>query len=489
MKYLKNKDIYKFKYTNNIKSFCVIQKIAEKLGVNKYTTTPEIKEKYQKFSYEGDVLPGLYQFTKSFPSLTPKLSKASFLKKKDFYLPSRTDEVIGKLLAIKEYLITKLEFTDKQATEALFLCPNISDTEINVAIKNIDFIKSIYKNQTKDIIIQYPNVLMAKPQNYNKILTIIESYVKHEGVKQEEILELIKSNPLLFAISESKLLKFLNVLNNHLLSAKKTSQSNINKAIFKREVDKDDIHKIKILGEKINQPVTLPVEEEVLKLKLFEFIKTNPYMFFTSTDNLEMMFKVFKEKLGVDSHLAFYLIVRCPDILYLNTHNLFEKKIDLLLKLDMDRFQVKHLIKHYPFMLVKSFSSYIKKYSFIKNDCGYKLNGDLDIYPLILIFDFNTEILPKLTILKKIEDFQNTVKSGLTRISDNDQKNKYFNSRLISVSRAFSLTKEKFCEEVNINLEEYDALIGQEDNNKSDLLFPNLQERDILFHYSKFKHV
>ena len=156
----------------------------------------------------------------------------------------------------------------------------------------------------------------------------------------------------------------------------------------------------------------------------------------------------------------------------------------------MDSLTIKQFIKHYPFILTKSFYSFIRKYEFLTGPCKYKLNGDLEIYPLIFIFDFYKEIFPKLTILTDVkiakEEKEKSERIGQVTLSEKTLI--YMNYKLISVNQAFSLTKEEFCTEVGIPVSVYDELSVSKWGEKEKPDFPVVNERDLLFFYSKYTY-
>ena len=146
---------------------------------------------------------------------------------------------------------------------------------------------------------------------------------------------------------------------------------------------------------------------------------------------------------------TFELVKQYPDILISNRYSILEKKLELFTDLNLNKSTIKNLIKRYPFILLKSYNSFVRKILYF-NDLGMKIES-IDIYPIIFLFNLETDIKPRCEIMKKY-------------------------NKWIPFKEAFSLTPEQFAERMGVNNSEYD-------NNSSPSL---LNERDIFFRYSKY---
>lgn len=494
-----NKKIFNIKantlYSYTYKSISNFQVIANKFNLNQIGTTKSVIDRYDDFSYETEIQPTYYKYSKVFPRLSDFNLKVAFVKKHDFFLPSKNDHFIQTLTEIKNYLSENTNLTDAEITEIVFCCPKVAEEYAPQVVKNLkylfEFLNVNPKKNDLKILKDYPSLLLINEINVNKLIETFYVYLNGKGsvVSKNKIKQFMIDNPLLVTLNNNDLYLFLDAANTILNDAKTMCENNISVAEFKRKVDKEDLSRIKKLGDKLNEKIHLPVEEEILKLSLFDFLKYNPYMLCTSANNFKQLFSIFDEKLGIKPFTTLNIIRRCPDVVFCNRHKLLEKKIDLLLNMEMSKYVIRHLFKYYPFMITKSFNSYIKKYDFLKNDCKYKLKEDLEIYPLILIFDFETEIKPKLSLLKLIEQAIELKKAkellaSFSASADDDKILKYSNYKVISPRKAFTLSKTQFCKEIGMKVEDYDDLYKKTESDK-----PDLHERDLLFYYSKFKYI
>ena len=479
-------------------NFCNIQKLADIFKVKKFSTIKSVHEKYDTFNYESDILPTIYQYNTNFPQLDDFLSRVCFLKKKDFFLPSQTKSNIQRFKDLQDYLLENTSLNTKEVVEILFCAPELSNFSSDALIKNTKFMLNMYNiskddSYNLDIIKNFPKILAVSDQKFEHLIDAFFVYLIKENanLSRNEISEFLKENPLLMTSDLYKIKEHLDFLSKLKKEVIEVCEKNIRKSKVKRIMDREDIEKRIKLGSKVEEDIKLPVEEEILKFSMFDFIKLNPYYLLTSPSNFIEIFTIFKEKLRIDKHLALHIIKRCPDICFINKNKLLNEKIDLLMSMNIDNFTLKQLLKYYPFMLTKSFYSFIIKYEFLRNTCEYKLKGDLDIYPLVLIFDFHKEIKPKLTILKSIRDYhkQAELKQKFSDFSQSQGLNNIENQNYITEKRAFSISKEQFCEEVNISLEEYEKHTDTEWNQMDTPSFPILKEKDLMFYYSKYTYV
>jgi hypothetical protein len=184
------------------------------------------------------------------------------------------------------------------------------------------------------------------------------------------------------------------------------------------------------------------------KQEVKELIKRDPkFLIFKSTqfDN------VIKHLNSLDIKPAqiFEMIKQYPDILLSNRYSILEKKLELFNDLNLNKATIRNLIKRYPFILLKSYNSFVKKVLYF-NDMGMKIEST-DIYPLIYVFNLDTDIKPRCEIMKKY-------------------------NKWIPFKEAFSLTADQFAEKMGVNKSEFDSYAS-----------PSLlHERDVFFRYSKY---
>jgi hypothetical protein len=145
----------------------------------------------------------------------------------------------------------------------------------------------------------------------------------------------------------------------------------------------------------------------------------------------------------------FGIIKICPDIMISNRYSILMKKLELFGKLNINKNTIKSLILKYPFILVKSYNSFIKKV-FYFNDLGLKIEN-IDIYPLIYLYNLATDIKPRCEVMKKY-------------------------NKWIPLKEAFSISPADFQQRLGISAQEYEGY--KEDS--------PLHERDLLFRYSKY---
>lgn len=124
--------------------------------------------------------------------------------------------------------------------------------------------------------------------------------------------------------------------------------------------------------------------------------------------------------------------------------------MQLLEKLNLENSTIRNLIRNFPFLLLKSYNSYVRKLQYLKS-----VNMDLseiDIFPVIFCFNLNSEIKPRIELMRT--------------------KNKYLPLKLV-----FAMDKTDFVNAINAKTEEYDKLVQDP--------APHF-ERDLTFRYSKY---
>jgi hypothetical protein len=115
----------------------------------------------------------------------------------------------------------------------------------------------------------------------------------------------------------------------------------------------------------------------------------------------------------------------------------------------MSKMTVKNFIQRYPFILVKSYNSFIKKVVYF-SELGFKIEN-IDIYPLIYAFNLATDIKPRCEVMK--------------------MQNKW-----IPFNEAFSISPTEFQSKLGVSSQEYENLKEASP----------LHERDLMFRYSKY---
>lgn len=487
------------------KRFCNLTKLANSLGVSNLKVSNYIKEKFNEGSFESEIIPIINNHMKNFPKLNRFLFQTAFNKEKKIFIPTDSNKYLERMIIIKDYLKQKLDISEEEITDILYSCPTIALEYPDVIKRNIDFIIDFFRitntpNSYK-VILDYPKVLTVSKENYKQWTSYFMIYLSDEKVYTQEFMDnLIKDNPLLLTCEPNNIHEFIKILIEIREKVRFLCKKNINASKKKKElIEKCDeyVQEIKERNRFAEPQEYKPhhkisnceLENKYLNFETYDLIKLNPLILLTTASKFKMIFETLKEKIGIDYYVIVDIISKCPDILFINKNGLLEKKIDFLLKLNASRFVWKQFFKAYPFMLTKSFNSYIKKYEYLKS-LGYKLNGDFELYPLIYIFDFSKEIKPKLTIIKNIEHKKRLQVEKKRITSFDSQENlSELENEVISISDAFSISKEEFCKKTGVSIEEYDKItnevINENLNNKYKM---NLNERDLVFSYSKYNY-
>jgi hypothetical protein len=146
---------------------------------------------------------------------------------------------------------------------------------------------------------------------------------------------------------------------------------------------------------------------------------------------------------------VFNIIKSCPDILISDRYSILTKKFKLFADLNINKSTIKNLILKYPFILVKSYNSFIRKVVYF-NELELKIEN-IDIYPLIYVFNLATDIKPRCEVMKKC-------------------------NKWIPFKEAFSISPSEFQSRMGITATEYDSFVEPSP----------LHERDLMFRYSKY---
>jgi hypothetical protein len=153
-------------------------------------------------------------------------------------------------------------------------------------------------------------------------------------------------------------------------------------------------------------------------------------------------------QMGLKSKDTFEFVKIYPDLLLANRYNILQKKLLLFGDLQMNKSTIKSLIKTYPFILLKSYNSFIDKVFYFSKELNMNIE-EVDIYPLIFLYDLKRDIKPRCEIMKKM-------------------------NKWIPFKEAFSISVEDLAIKLG-------AGSVEEIENSAPLY-----ERDLLFRYSKY---
>jgi hypothetical protein len=152
--------------------------------------------------------------------------------------------------------------------------------------------------------------------------------------------------------------------------------------------------------------------------------------------------------MGIKTKETFELVKVYPDLLLANRYNILKKKLLLFQDLQMNKSTIKNLIKNYPFILLKSYNSFIDKVFYFSKELNMNIE-EIDIYPLIYLYDLNRDIKPRCELMKKMK-------------------------KCIPFKEAFSMSVEDLANKLGAS---NPASVGDSGP---------LYERDLLFRYSKY---
>ena len=177
-------------------------------------------------------------------------------------------------------------------------------------------------------------------------------------------------------------------------------------------------------------------------------IEQNPKVFLFKQTQLTNVVSLLTKQ-GLKSKEVFEFIKEYPDLLLANRYSLLKNKLELFEQLKMNRDTVKNLVLTYPFILLKSYNSFINKVFYFNKELRMDIE-EIDIYPLIYAYNLNRDIKPRCELMKKY-------------------------NKWLPFSEAFSMSVEDLAKK-----------LGEENYQvQSDSGSP-LYERDLLFRYSKY---
>jgi hypothetical protein len=132
-----------------------------------------------------------------------------------------------------------------------------------------------------------------------------------------------------------------------------------------------------------------------------EVIERNPNIFIFKHTQLKNVFSILSQ-LGIKAKETFEFVKIYPDLLIANRYNILKKKLLLFGDLQMNKSTIKNLIKSYPFILLKSYNSFIDKVFYFSKELNMNIE-EIDIYPLIYLYDLNRDIKPRCEMMKQMK--------------------------------------------------------------------------------------
>lgn len=159
----------------------------------------------------------------------------------------------------------------------------------------------------------------------------------------------------------------------------------------------------------------------------------------------------FLRKYDIKASETFSLIQRFPELVIANRHSLLAKKLTLLEELIPQKSTIRTLIRMYPFVLLKSYNSFVRKILYFNKELEKNIL-ELEIFPVIFVFNFYRDIKPRCEIMRRKENW-------------------------LPLKEAFALSPQKFAEKIGVTEEEYNRYVENS---------APLYERDLLFKYNKY---
>jgi len=191
--------------------------------------------------------------------------------------------------------------------------------------------------------------------------------------------------------------------------------------------------------------VTFGLKKEEFKI----FIERDSKLFLFKSSHFKNIFS-FLKMYDIRAGETFDLIEKYPELLLSNRYSLLRKKLALLNELIPQKSTVRTLIKMYPFILLKSYNSFIKKILYFNKELEKNIL-DLDIFPIIFVFNFNRDIKPRCELMRKYNTW-------------------------IPMKEAFGLNPEEFVKKIGGSIQEYNSFVESSP----------MYERDLLYRYNKY---
>lgn len=181
-----------------------------------------------------------------------------------------------------------------------------------------------------------------------------------------------------------------------------------------------------------------------------EFIEKDSKLFLFRSSHFKNIFMYLK-RFDIKASETFNILKKYPELVLANRHSLLMKKINLLNELVPQKSTIRTLVKMYPFILLKSYNSFVKKILYFNKELEKNIL-ELDIFPIIFIFNFQRDIKPRCELMRKYNNW-------------------------IPLKEAFALPPEEFTKKIGASLDEYNSFV--EDSSP-------LHERDLLYRYNKY---
>jgi hypothetical protein len=183
-----------------------------------------------------------------------------------------------------------------------------------------------------------------------------------------------------------------------------------------------------------------------------KLILKNPKFLIFKHNHISNLFSLLSHK-GIKASETFEFVKSYPDLMLANRHNVLLYKLSLFDKLQINKSTVKNLVKAYPFILLKSYNSFIDKVSYFSKEL--KLNiEEIDIYPIIYVYDLKRDIIPRCEMMKRA-------------------------NKWLPFKEAFSMSLEDLAKKLTISTEGLNSLNTGSENSP-------VYEREMLFKYSKY---
>ncbi len=130
-----------------------------------------------------------------------------------------------------------------------------------------------------------------------------------------------------------------------------------------------------------------------------EVIKTNPRVFLFKYTQIKNIQK-FLFKYNICNNELFKIIKEYPDLLIANRYDMLRRKLALFEDLKINSVTIGNLIKAYPFVLLKSYNSFINKVYYFHKELKMDIEK-IDIYPLIYVYNLERDIKPRCGLMKE----------------------------------------------------------------------------------------
>ena len=474
-----------------------------------YLNQNQLFQIYENYNFDSDIMLTVSKYQKIAPEIfnNQKLTLNAFMQNKHLFIPKNFEKYSSNYLAISSHLINNKSFTPIQTVDILVANTKLLEEHSAYTIENIDFICTKFDNST---IHSFPKLINVSQNQYTTIfdyLVIYERKKSYTQIHNEDIDDYLKDVDNIHKINQENLV------------SKKITEKILNENPLVLTSDTENIRLLletllfltaRIPGpdRKFKNKQKIPennVIQEIPDFSKLDFISQNPYILINSYVGFKKVFELLEKELNINNIEVFSLMKQYPDLMIINKGGLFEKKLDLILKMEIDRVVLKSFIMEYPYVLLKSYNSYVKKYNLLKgkfkiltkkienldsidsNEISKDSShfAELDLYPYILLFNYAKELKPKIYLLEKyssnsLNSYGSSSKSDVD--VDTDASSSSTSASIMSIPEAFSISKDEFCERLGIDNTEYDFIIREEKYNNT----YDLEERDLMFNYNRY---